>query len=287
MLIDLQLHSTYSDGYLTPTAVARFLKKNKVRAAALTDHNTVSGLSEFFKACKQLKIKTITGIELYVRDSSSRFNILWYNFDSVRPELHDLLRNSQVRRRRSIRSILNKLVDAGFEMNVNATLDKYNHYVPVNQMVSELIGDKNNFKKIQKELKTNNPREEKIIKYYFRNKKFGILRETYINFDKIIKLRKIIGGQLILCHPAKYGNLRKDKIIRLKKAGLDGVEVLSPHHSYGAIVYIQHLAHKFDLIETGGSDFHRYEGHDMPIQSSSNYFQIESKYLKDVKKIIG
>ena len=287
MLIDLQLHSTYSDGYLTPTELVKILKKNQVKVAALTDHNTVSGLHEFSKACRQAKIKPIIGIELYMRYGSSRFNILWYNFDSARPELHDLLRDSQVRRRHSIRIILNRLINDGFEMDVNATLDRYNHYVPVNQMVSELIKSKKNLKKIQKELNSLSPREERVIRNYFRNKKFGILRETYINFDKVVALRKIIGGQLILCHPAKFGNLRREKIVRLKKAGLDGVEVLSPHHSYGAVVYIQHLAHEFDLIETGGSDFHRYEGRDLPIQSSSNYFRIESKYLKDVKKIIG
>ncbi|MBU4375047.1 PHP domain-containing protein, partial [Patescibacteria group bacterium] len=64
MLIDLQLHSTYSDGYLTPTELAGFLAKQGVKIAALTDHNTVGGLDEFRQACRACKIKPITGVEL-------------------------------------------------------------------------------------------------------------------------------------------------------------------------------------------------------------------------------
>jgi predicted metal-dependent phosphoesterase TrpH len=62
MLIDLQLHSTYSDGYLTPTQIVKFIAKHGIKVAAITDHNTVSGLYEFRNSCKKYKIKPITGI---------------------------------------------------------------------------------------------------------------------------------------------------------------------------------------------------------------------------------
>ena len=57
MLIDLQLHSTCSDGYLTPSEVAKTCRERGVKVASLTDHNTVSGQEEFARACKELKIK--------------------------------------------------------------------------------------------------------------------------------------------------------------------------------------------------------------------------------------
>ena len=60
--IDLQFHSTYSDGSLTPTKLVNFLAKQKIKVASLTDHNTVAGLDEFFSACKKKEIKTISGI---------------------------------------------------------------------------------------------------------------------------------------------------------------------------------------------------------------------------------
>ena len=96
-----------------------------------------------------------------------------------------------------------------------------------------------------------------------------------------------IGGVLILNHPAKKGFIDRDAWIELKKMGIDGVEVLSPHHSLGAIMHIQILARELNWIETGGSDFHRFEGGRYPIQKSWDYFKIDSEYLIGVKKIIG
>lgn len=286
MLIDLQTHSTYSDGYLTPTEVARFLAKQGVKVAALTDHNTVAGINEFKIACKAYKIKPIVGMELYVKYKNSHANLLWYNFNRHAHELHDMLRDSQIRRKTRIRMALNKLIKKGYNIEINKILDKYNHYVPINHLTADIISVPANRKILKKKLKIKNPREEDIIGELFWNKNFK-LKETYTNVEKILKLKKRIGGQLVLCHPAKYSYIVEQKWQKYKKLGLDGVEVLSPHHSYGAIMYIQYLTNKFDFVETGGSDFHRFEGDDALIQDSWNYYKIDTKYLKNIEKIIG
>ena len=287
MRIDLQVHSNYSDGYLSPSELVNFLAKQKVKVAALTDHNTVSGLEEFRAAARKAGIKPINGLELYARLNGRRFNILWYNFDPTRPELHDQLRESQFRRRRKFRRILEHLIRHGFKIKIDKTLDKYNHYVPINRIIDELLAVRENVYKIKKELNNDNPREEEIIKHYFYNRKFEILRESYINIERILRLRKRIGGQIVLCHPAKHQYIRKDLWVKLKKLGLDGVEVLSPHHSYNSIMQIQSLARELNFIETGGSDFHRFEGWGFPIQYAGQYFTIDSDKLKGVNKIIG
>ena len=287
MLIDLQLHSTYSDGYLTPTEVAEFIKKEGVKAAALTDHNTVSGLDEFRQACLGLNIKPISGIEIYVKMHYRRFNILWYNFNDTNPELHDMLRDSQRRRRRQVRTLLNKLVKRGFKMDVNKTLDKYNHYVPVNRIVDDLVLGPGNLGKIKRGLGLKKPREGEILAEYFHNKEIGALKNSYIDIDKIMKLRKKIGGQIVLCHPAKHGYVSRDFLKELKYFGIDGIEVLSPHHSYGAVMHLQHLAREFNFLETGGSDFHRFEGGKNPIQYSWQYYGVDSGMLRGVERIIG
>ncbi|RLC38863.1 hypothetical protein DRH27_01210 [Candidatus Falkowbacteria bacterium] len=287
MLIDLQIHSTYSDGYLTPTQVAEFIKKEGIKVAALTDHNTVSGLDEFRQACLRLKIKPITGIEIYVKMHNRRFNILWYNFNDASPELHNMLRDSQRRHRRQVRILLQKLVKRGFKLDINKTLDKYNHYAPVNRIVDDLAAVPGNLKKIKNKLGVNKPREGEILAEYFHNKKIGALKNSYIDIDKIIKLRNKIGGQIVLCHPAKHGYASRDFLKELKFFGIDGIEVLSPHHSYGAVMNLQHLARELNLFETGGSDFHRFEGDRARIQYSWQYYGIDSGLLRGVERIIG
>ncbi len=287
MLIDLQAHSTYSDGYLTPTEVARFIARQGVKVAALTDHNTVGGLDEFKRACQQYGVKPIVGIELYVKLNNQRTNILWYNFDDNDPLLHDILRESQVRRRRQARNILERLLRHGFKFDVNKVLDKYNHYVPMNRIISDIVAIERNLAKIKKELAIELPREEEIISRYFHNKEIGILRPSYINIERIFKLRKRIGGQIILNHPAKHSYVKREFWQKLKNLGLDGVEILSPHHSIGAVMQIQQLARELDFITTGGSDFHRLEGNNYLIQHTWQYFKIDTKYLQGVKNIIG
>lgn len=285
MLIDLQVHSTYSDGYLSPTEVAEFLAKQGVKVASMTDHNTVGGIEEFRRACQRLGVKPIVGLELYVKHNNKKFNLLWYNFDENDPDLHRVLRNSQSRRRGMVRRILYKLESEGFKLRTEQMLDKYAHYIPINHMVDDIMAIKENRDKLVAQFGYV-PREGEAIKALFYHRKSG-LRESYISFSTIIKLRSQIGGQLILNHPGKYNHLQYELVKRLKEEGIDGIEVISPHHNIGAVLYAQHLAKEFDLIASGSTDFHRYEGSDHSIQHAWDYFKVESDHLRKIEQIIG
>lgn len=285
MLIDLQLHSTYSDGYLTPTEVVDFINSKGVKVAALTDHNTVGGLDEFRLACSAKGIKPITGLELYVKHNNKRLNFLWYNFDDCNPQLHKLLRDTQVRRRKKVREVLNKLVVQGFKIKVDDVLDDFNHYIPINQVVDRFLAVPENAARVKIELQTEILRENEVINKYFNNREIGYLDNTYVSLARILKLKKEIGGQIIFNHPGKYNQLKRPLLEILKTMGVDGLEVLSPHHSYGAIVYAQFMARELDFIETGGSDFHRPEGNNFRIQNSWDYFKINSSSLRRINEI--
>lgn len=287
MLIDLQLHSTYSDGYLTPSQLADFLSASNIKIAALTDHNTTGGLEEFKSACGKKKIKAIPGVELYVKLGHKKFNLLWYNFDKNDAGLHNLLRESQARRRRQIRHALVKLKQHGFKIDESRLLDKFNHYIPLNHLIDEISKLPANKKIIIKQLKTARPSQDEILVKIFKNPAFARISESYIGLKQILNLRKTIQGQLILNHPGKHERLDRKFIAGVKALGLDGLEVLSPHHSIGAVMQLQRLAKEYNLIMTGGSDFHRFEPTPAGLNSCYNYFRIDSNYLTDIKKIIG
>ena len=287
MLIDLQLHSTYSDGYLTPTELAGFMANQGVKIAALTDHNTVGGLDEFKQACHARGIKPITGLELYIKLGAKKIGLLWFNFDSADSELHKMLRNSQIRRRNVMRKSLANLIQIGFKIKAEKILDKYTHYTPINRVVDDILSVPANRAKIKRELESKNPREGEIISEYFYNKEIGRLHESCISIERILKLREKIGGQLVLNHPGKHNHLKKELIEKIKKLGVDGIEVFSPHHSIGSIMCAQFRVHEFDFIATGGSDFHRHERGRGKIKNCYDYFKIDSKYLRGVNKIIG
>lgn len=287
MLIDLQVHSMYSDGYLHPTELAEMLKGKGVKVAALTDHNTVGGISEFQHACKMRGIKPIVGMELYVKLNHKKFNILWFNFNKDHQDLHKALYNTHVRRKANVRRILNNLKRSGFKLNVEKILDRFNRYTPINHIVDEFLAQPGVLSQVRKTLKTKELREEDVMKEYFFNPKYGILHETYMNIERVLKLRQKIGGQIVLNHPGKNNCLGKDFLAKLKKMGFDGIEVISAHHSIGATMYAQYMARQFGFLETGGSDYHKDEGFTAPIQNCYAYFKIDSKYLLGIEKIIG
>lgn len=287
MLIDLQIHSTYSDGYLTPGQLAEFLSSNNIKIASLTDHNTVGGLDEFNLACKNKKIKTINGLELYAKMGHKKFNLLWYNFNRRDSSLHNLLRTSQERRRRQIRNGLIKLKSLGFKIDENRILDKFNRYIPINHVIDHICEIPDNKKIITKKLKTANPSQEEILMKIFKNHDFVKISESCIELDQILKLRKKIRGQIVLNHPGKHLRVDEKLMVEIKKLGIDGIETLSPHHSIGAIMHLQKLAWKYKLIATGGSDFHCFEPDPAKLNSCYDYFKIDSNRLNGIKKIIG
>jgi len=287
MLIDLQVHSTYSDGYLSPTDLAHFLARQGVKIASLTDHNTISGWGEFKRACEKHGIKPIVGIELYTKLNRKHLSILWYNFDHLDGELHEILRSSQARRRNQVRKILKKMTGRGFKINIDRLLDKYNHYISINHLIDDLMAIPANRNKVKRELGNARPRQEEIIHNYFFRSKNTKLNNSYIDLKRIIGLKKRIGGQLIFNHPGRYNQLNKELVAELKKLGVNGLEVLSPHHSVGAVLYAQYLAQELNLITTGGSDFHLFESARGALKTSWQYFKIDSNNLKDINKIIG
>jgi len=287
MLIDLQLHSTYSDGYLTPAAVADFLLKNKIKAASLTDHNTVAGQEEFRLACQKNGLKPIIGLEIYAKLNYKKFNLLWYNFDHKDARLREFLRPSQARRRERMRRALLKLKTLGLLIDVNKILNKYGHYVPLNRVIDDVWRITNNRQKIAERLNAQRPSEEKIIKFFFSNRKINKLGESYVDFRNILKLREKIGGQLILNHPGKNAPINEIFIDRLVKLGLDGIELISPHHSISDVMRLQRLIKHHQLIATGGSDYHLDEVGRIPIKNAYSYFKVDDLFLPGIKKIIN
>ena len=287
MKIDLQVHSTYSDGYLTPAQLAVFLAGRGVKVASLTDYNTLAGQKEFKAACAKRHIKAILGLELYVKVGGRRLNILWYNYQAESVELQKILLETHLRRHRNVRVKLEQLQKLGFHLEVEAILSKHPNYIPVNKVADELFSVPYNQKKIKRELGLKNPREEDLMVEYFFNKQTGKLQDAYISLERIMKLRKKVGGQIIFCHPGHYNKMRGKIIPKLKQMGLDGLELLSPHHNHETIMYIQYLAEEFNFITTGGSDFHKFELPDKKIKYSWQWFEINSRYLRKIDKIIG
>jgi predicted metal-dependent phosphoesterase TrpH len=286
MRIDLQLHSRYSDGYYTPAQLVRFLVRHGIKAASLTDHNTVAGQIEFKKACAQYQIKAVTGLELYVRYKRRTFNVLWYNYNPAAPELIKMLESTWVRRRRFAEKVASRLRRLGIKFNLERFIAEHPGYLPANHL-ADLIWQKSANRRLIKEaLKLEIIREEDIMRYCLFPKVGARLQDAHVSFTRVLKLRKQIGGQLIFCHPGLNNKLRGTLFEELLKAGLDGVELLSPHHGHNTIMHLNTIIKRRRLIASGGSDFHKPGDEGVRPRYSWDWFVIKSEDLPGVSKIL-
>lgn len=287
MKTDLQIHSLHSDGYYSPAQLARMLKVNNIKVASLTDHNTIAGQREFIKACKQYNIKAIPGLELYARYKSRTFNLLWYNYQADSVELQKMLESTWKRRRKIAVKVNIRLQRLGLLFNLDRFIDNHPYYLPVNHWLDTLKRSTYNrgiIKKIAADL--DNP-EESIIKELFYPKTGANLQEARVSLTRVLNLRKQIGGQVILCHPGLNNKLKNNLLASLFDAGLDGAEMLSPHHSISTVIYLSREIKKRKLIATAGSDFHKPAPLGLSPQYAWQWFSSESRDLYNIHKIIG
>ena len=286
MLIDLQLHSKYSDGFLSPKSIAKMLDKFEVKIASLTDHNSIAGQKEFQKACTSYGIKTIFGLELYARHNNYTFNVLWYNYDLNSEKLLSLLKRTWKRREKNMLEMIEEVKKKGLQIDEKKFLKEHPNYLPINHLVSYIWKNKKNQAIIRRDLDLKEPREEDIVSHYFYPSSGLKLKEARVSFSRIVKLRDEIGGQLFLAHPCHHKNINKNLIIELKKNGLDGLELLSPHHNYSSVVILSSIIKDLDLIATGGSDFHLPANEGTGPKYSWQWYKIDSKYLRKIRKVI-
>ncbi len=111
--IDLHLHSTFSDGALTPAQLVHHALDAHLRAIAITDHDTVDGNAEALAEGRERGLEVIPGVELSIAYSQGELHILGYYVDHLDPALHEeLLRLRECRRRHQI---IRKLADLGVD----------------------------------------------------------------------------------------------------------------------------------------------------------------------------
>lgn len=286
MRIDLQLHSLYSDGYHSPSQLARMIYSRGIKAASLTDHNTLAGQAEFKRACTRYQIKYIPGLELYVRYKQRTFNILWYNYDSSSPALLKMLNMTWLRRRRFGEKVSLRLHRLGIKLDWDKFLSEHSGYLPANHLADAIWQKPANRRLIKEALKLDIIKEEDIMRYCLFPKIGPRLQDAHVSLTKILQIKKEAGGQLIFCHPGLNNKMKNGLVEKTIDAGLDGFELLSPHHGHNTIMYLNSLFKKKKVIMSGGSDFHKPGDFGTRPRYSWDWFVVNSDDLPGVGRIL-
>lgn len=262
MKIDLHLHSTASDGKLSPKDLVLWAKNRGLETIALTDHDTVSGIDEAKEECKKQGINFVVGIEL---SSFGKFetHILGYNFDYQNPNFLSEL--EVIKKRRIARNILlkEKLEEFGMKLDINP--QKYG--IGRMHFAREMV-EKGYVKTIN----------SAFDQYLGSNGKAYIKSQKITPFEAVELIKKY-GGVAVIAHPKRFlqdKNLA-DFVDGLTDFGLMGLEVYYPNHNETDTAKLKNVALSKNLIMTGGSDFHGDEVFRYPS------FELEER----AKKLLG
>jgi len=252
--IDLHIHSTASDGTLTPSEILVLAQNLHLGAIAITDHDTLDGSKDALSIGIPPSIKFLTGVEISSElpppfSCSGSFHILGYAVDVDHPELNHtlgILRDSRKRRNPQILKLLSRL---GIEIE----LDEVRNLAADSQLgrphIAQLMVEKGYVQSI-----------DAAFDEYLGNGKPAYVDRFRFECEETIKAILNAGGIPVLAHPLLLGikenDILENLIAVLTEIGLRGIEVYYPEHSKNLVAYYSRLANRYNLLITGGTDFH-------------------------------
>ena len=259
--VDLQVHSNCSDGTDTPDELVRKASALGIGVLAVTDHDSVLGVAEAQAQGAAAGVHVLPAVEFSTardRENDFRdFDILGYGIDPTNATLLDTM---------------NRLKESRIEQKSRQVerLQRYGVHVPVDEVLALAGGVPGRPHIAQIALKYNPHRFSSlsdVFQQYLASDAENpthVPRSFILGVVEAIELTHVAGGKAVLAHPGIYRRIRslEASLARLVDAGLDGLEVQYPYAEEGRdstdrpIACFAALAARFDLFQTGGSDYH-------------------------------
>ena len=274
--VDLHLHSTCSDGVYPPAEVVRRAAEAGMAAIALADHDNVDGIDEAQEAGRQLGVAVIAAVELSSQwESYQDIHLLGYGFDHHDPELRSELesfrdfragRNLQI-----IEQVNKKLAGEG-----RAPIDP----AAVRHQAGGTLGRPHIAQALLEAgyVDDNDAAFERYLVPCNVPKRFFPL-------DQAIALIHRCGGVAVLAHPPYITRDRfeLEQLVKLFATfELDGIEAYNNGATLEDIDWTIRLARKYQLIVTGGSDFHGTKGSDVEIGCGFGRLSIPFRCVEEI-----
>jgi predicted metal-dependent phosphoesterase TrpH len=240
---DLHVHTTASDGTLSPRDVVAIAKQTGLLAIAITDHDSVGGLSESNAAGKDLSLTVFPGIELSTEIDGHEIHILGFCIDHQHQGLLSLLGTLQKSRYTRAQRMVEKLVSLGYEIELDAVLQHAGGAAPGRPHVGRALVDQGYIPSVSEAF-------EKLLGY----KMPGYVERYKLSPQEAIEAIHAAGGIAAWAHPGLADN---DSLLAMfLEHGLDGLEAYHPDHNSEQSRHYVSLARNNGLFVTGGSDFH-------------------------------
>lgn len=277
-VIDLHVHSDASDGTYTPTELVEYALKKGLTAMALTDHDTVDGVEEAVKAAEGTGLELIPGVELSAEYRGRDIHILGLYLDYRSEKFLAYLQ--EFKNERDVRNV--KMAERLTAHKMPVTVEE------LKEEYGDAVLTRAHFAKFLKKKGFVNSYDEAFLRFLGDDKPCYVPRER-ITPEGAVKLIHDAGGIAVLAHPLLY-HLGMDElevlVNCLKDCGLDGIEAIYSMNKGRDERRMKELAAKYDLLITGGSDFHGATKPHIDLGTGQGNLRIPAIFLLEIKKFL-
>lgn len=253
-IIDMHTHTNYSDGDLSPQELIKLAIDKRIGTLAITDHDTIEGIKTIDRNSDLIVdsgIKIINGIELSAKTYKGRMHILGYGIDLNDKELNkkmiDLKDNS-------INSLLSIMEQIKRDYGIRFSYEDIKELINANHNLG-----RPDLAKLCVKYGYATTSQDAFDKYLIDAHNKTRQTSKGLQYQECLELITNSGGIPVLAHPKSLELSEKDFLILLKEmisCGLKGIEVYHSSHSKEEMTYYLEIAKKYNLLISGGSDFH-------------------------------
>ncbi|WP_312428957.1 PHP domain-containing protein [Lacrimispora sp.] len=275
--VDLHVHSNASDGTFTPSEVVALAVEKGLAAIALTDHDTIDGLSEAQAAADGLPIEIIPGIELSCVYQGQEIHILGIYVDPTdRVFISETDALKEIRKKRN-EEMIRRFQNAGISITLDEVMAGNPDTVITRAHFARILLEKGYVKNM-----------DQAFKKYLDYSGPYCPRKEKITPEHAMKILTDCNASPVLAHPYQYhlGDKKTEELVCcLKDLGLQGLEVYHSSNNQYESGKLRKLARKYDLFPTGGSDFHGSNKPDISLGVGRGGLRITALLLDDIKRI--
>lgn len=241
---DLHMHSSYSDGALTPEELIENAQIKKIKYISITDHDSIE--SQYVTKNKYDDLTIIPGVEFSAKYEELEIHILGYFVDINNNLLKITLDKVKKNRINRTKKIIQKLNHNDINISFDELLATDKTSIGRGNIACLMV--KKGYAKNYKEAFNN----------YLAKGRLAYVEGEKLEVREVLKVIEESGGISVLAHPGKMCKDTKiEKIIKnFKVYGLKGLEVYHPSHTKEQIITFYNMSKKYKLLITGGSDYH-------------------------------
>jgi predicted metal-dependent phosphoesterase TrpH len=239
--VDLHLHTTASDGQFSPAEVVTRALKIGLSAIAVTDHDTTQGVDEAMRSAQGKPLHVIPGVEISALTRDSELHILGYYVSNRHTGLCSMLARIRDERLERAHKIISKLARLGLPLEWGHVRKIAGGDSVGRPHIAQAMLQKGYVSSV-----------DEAFRLYLGRRRPAYIERYKLSPEAAIQALLDADGLPVLAHPLHAARF----VPELARHGLVGVEAFYPGYTSEETAYLQDLASRFDLVTTGGSDFH-------------------------------